>query len=415
MFIVVILLLFLNDTIAQTEVYYRHLKYNHVSPHVPIIGIHEVSKEIAQKTSHYIFKYDSTKKLREIVNYHYHGKRQHPLATIGAYRTIFSYGDNLENRIFFDINGKRTTNDRGVYKEVYKHYKDGFTVALDFYDLDDNPMESNWNIANYRWTKSKGLVIEHRYNMKNEPVNISPYFEFGITGISYNKDGSPNANYNLNEKLEVVENSIGVASYHDKYDKQGNHVEYSYQDTKGELTMNQWGYALAKQEYDQNGNQTTNARFDKDKALLNKINIPSPTKITIATKASKKDSIEIKEKALGYLIALQKLRPKLMKDVFHKKLAKRTLGYNGSIENQIIQETTYEQMVKFAESWNKSGTKFPPVPTNEVKILDIYDHVASVKLISDNWVEYLHLIKTNNKWSIINLLWQYKNVDWYFD
>jgi hypothetical protein len=70
-------------------------------------------------------------------------------------------------------------------------------------------------------------------------------------------------------------------------------------------------------------------------------------------------------------------------------------------------------MIEFAKSWNKSGTRFPPKPSNEIKILDIYNRIATVKLISDNWVEYLHLVKTNDQWQIINLLWQYKNVDRY--
>ncbi len=404
-----------NGQKSATEKYYRHLKYNHVSPHIPIKGIHEISSDIAKNTSHYIFKYDVSNKLIEIVNYHYHGKRQHPLATIGAFKTIFSYADRLETRIFFDIKGNRTTNDRGVYKEQYKQDKNGFIYALDFYDLDNKPAESNWNITNYVWSKHKELVIERRYNLKKELVTISPYFEFGITGILYRKDGSPKANYNLNEKLEVQENSDGVASYHDSYDEFGNHITYSYHDAKGRLTQNQWDYALAKQEYDDMGYLTTEARFNEDKSLIDKINIPSPLKTTLATIASKKDSIEIREKALGYLIALQQLKPDLMKNVFHKDLAKRTLGYKGSIEDQIIRETTYEQMIKFAESWNRSGTKFPPVPTNQVKILDIYDHIAAVKLISDNWVEHLHLIKISGQWKIINLLWQYKNVDSYFD
>ena len=66
-------------------------------------------------------------------------------------------------------------------------------------------------------------------------------------------------------------------------------------------------------------------------------------------------------------------------------------------------------MLKFAESWNKSGAKFPTNPKNHVTILDAYQKAASVKLVSDNWVEYLHLIKVNRQWKIINLLWLYKD------
>jgi hypothetical protein len=36
-----------------------------------------------------------------------------------------------------------------------------------------------------------------------------------------------------------------------------------------------------------------------------------------------------------------------------------------------------------------------------------------VKLVSDNWVEYLHLIKLDGKWTLTNLIWQYKDINRY--
>lgn len=398
---------------ATTEQYFRHMRYNHVSPHVKIKGIHEINQQEAQHTSHYVFKYNEKKQLIEIVNYHYHDQRKHPLATIGAHRTVFDYSDGEEIRTFFDKKGKRMANNREVFKEIYQYDKNGFINALDFYDLNDEPMESNWKIANYRWSKNKKMVIEKRYDLQNNPVNISPYFEFGITGILYRKDGSPKANYNLNEKLEIQENSIGVASYEDTYDEKGNHVRYSYHNAKGKLTKNQWNFAANNQEFDDKGYLIKGAMFDENNELTHERDFPSVTHIRMASPASKKDTIEIKERALGYLVALQELKPDLMKEVFHKDLAKRTMGFDREKQKEVIRETSYEQMVEFAKSWNKSGTRFPPKPSNKIKILDIYNRIATVKLISDNWVEYLHLVKTNDQWQIINLLWQHKNVDRY--
>jgi len=72
-------------------------------------------------------------------------------------------------------------------------------------------------------------------------------------------------------------------------------------------------------------------------------------------------------------------------------------------------------MISFAKDWNKSGSKFPFKPNNQIKILDIYNRIASVKLISDNWVEYLQLIKLDGEWEIMNSIWQYKDVKRYGD
>lgn len=389
--------------------HFRHIRYNHVSLHVPVMGIYPISQQEADSTSHYVFIYNDKKQLVEIENHHYNTQRQHPLTTFGAYRIVFTYNGNQETRTFQDPNGKYITNDRGVYKEVYTKNKNGFITDLNFYDLEDNPMLSNWNISRYHWKKYKKMVIENRYNLEGSTVNISPYFEFGTTGIVYNKKGFPKANYNLDKNLKPVENASGVASYHDTYDENGNHIKYEYHDKDDNLTINQWGFAIGEKKYDAKGNQIGRAVYDVDNNLLNERIDFSNVYTKMASPISKEDSTEIKRIALGYLIALQQLKPKLMEEVMHQQLAKRTIGYDFREKEETIRETTHEQMLKFAESWNKSGAKFPTNPKNHVTILDAYQKAASVKLVSDNWVEYLHLVQVNGQWKIINLLWLYKD------
>jgi len=43
-------------------------------------------------------------------------------------------------------------------------------------------------------------------------------------------------------------------------------------------------------------------------------------------------------------------------------------------------------------------------------ILDIYHQIATVKVISFDFVDYCHVVKYNGEWKIINLLWD-KNAD----
>ncbi|MBQ4819581.1 nuclear transport factor 2 family protein [Aquimarina sp. MMG016] len=416
--ILILLILYTTFTQAQQEItkkHFRHLQYNHVSPHIPIIGIYEINQKQAKQASHYIFTYNTSGRLIEIINNHYHNVRNHPLHTLGAYKTVFSYTDTTETRIYFDKKNERMKNEREVYKEVFAYDTKGFKKSLHFYDLDDNPMESNWNVAYYQWSKHKELVIEHRYNLKDEAVNISPYFEFGITGILYNKDDTPKVNYNLNTALKTTENSFGIASYQDTYDTNGNHIQYSYHDKNGQFTNNQWGFAIGKKGYDIFGNHINKSAYDKNQKLIDSREEPSNINIKIATSATQKDSVAIRTKSLAYLRALQELDSTLMKSAFHPDLAKRTLGYDRKEKKEIIRETTYEQMIEFSKSWNKVGNKFPPNPNNQAIILDIYNRIATVKLISDNWVEYLQLVQTNNEWKIINLLWQHKDTSRYPD
>ena len=411
--LLVVLTLTTTGLFAQKQRFFRQIAYNHVSPHVEIRGIHELSKDAAQGESYYIFSYDQEGRLIQIINNHYATERRHPLTTIGAYRTEVSYTDNKETWIYFDKNGNRVENDRRVFKEEFLSDKKGFKYQLNFYDLDDAPTESMWKIARYTWKKERNLVVEQRFGLDSTKVNVSPYFDFGTTGIAYSKNGFPKAHHNLDEQMKKTDNSEGLASYKDEYDENGNHVKWSYYNQSGQLVKNQWGYAYAVKEYDAKGNILGWKTFDEEGSLIQDRPMVSNANIKLASSPTKEDSLEVNRISRGYLEALQELDSIKMKRVMHPQLAKRTIGFDWKEKRENIRETSYDQMIGFSKSWNKSGNKFPYNPTNKPTILDIYDRIATVKLVSDNWVEYLHLIKENGEWKIINLLWSHKNVNAY--
>ncbi|MBW1294063.1 nuclear transport factor 2 family protein [Aquimarina litoralis] len=398
---------------SQHSMYYRHLRYNHVSPYIELKGIHQIDSITANKTSHYVFRFDKSNRLTEIINNHYHTEKTHPLASLGVYKVVINYTDGKEIRTFFNPNNDRITNHRNVYKEVFLLDKNGLRKQLNFYDLKDKPMESNWEITEYRWEPSKKYIIERRYNLAGKLVDLSPYFEFGITGIVLDKTGCPKEHYNLNSKLEVEDNHFGIASYKDFYDEIGNHIKYSYHSKDKNFVMNEWGYSIGIKEYDTIGNHTKLRLLNTKKKVISTRKIYSNATVKLSRIATTNDSLEIQKRSLGYLIALQKLRPQLMDSVLNDRLNKITVGYDHDIKKQFAKKTTKDQMIDFAESWNASGSKFPFNPTNQIKILDIYNRIATVKLTSDNWVEYLQLIKLNDHWEIVNLLWQYKDVKMY--
>jgi hypothetical protein len=400
--------------VAQTNnKYFRHLRYNHVSPYIKLVGTYPIDEATAKNTSHYIFKYNDDKELVEITNNHYFTERRHSLASIGAYRTIITHQNNKETRIFLDKDGKRITNDREIYKEIFTVNKKGNYSKLEFFNENDTPMESNWKISKYTWLKKRKMVIEKRFSLKNEPRNLSTYFEFGTTGMKFRKDGTPIGNYNLNEDLKIVNNSGGVASYQDTYDENGNHVKYTYHDENNKLVMNQFGLSIGTKEYDAVGNYIKQGHYDPNMKFLRGRDIASNQHIKLSQKASRKDSLEIKRISLGYIIALQELKPNLMNEVMNDSLNKVTVGFSRTLRKEAVTAIPKKRMIENAKNWNKSNTRFPPNPSNQIKILDVYHRIATVKLYSDNWVEYLHLIKLEGKWSIVNLLWQHKNVNRY--
>jgi len=63
------------------------------------------------------------------------------------------------------------------------------------------------------------------------------------------------------------------------------------------------------------------------------------------------------------------------------------------------------------QSYNRDGDKFPATPRKTVEILDVQASVASVKLTADEWIDYMHLVKINDQWTVINVLWAYHDQD----
>jgi len=44
----------------------------------------------------------------------------------------------------------------------------------------------------------------------------------------------------------------------------------------------------------------------------------------------------------------------------------------------------------------------------DVTILDVYENAASVKVVASDWIDYLHMAKSNGRWVIVNVLWELK-------
>jgi hypothetical protein len=120
----------------------------------------------------------------------------------------------------------------------------------------------------------------------------------------------------------------------------------------------------------------------------------------------REDSMAIRQAALDYIESQHKPNPQQFAKSSHPRLVKRTFWKDKATGKDFLYETTQEQMVLTAESYNKKGDKFPAQPKKEVKILDIYQRTASVKLTADDWIDYLHLVKLNGKWEIVNVVWQ---------
>ncbi|WP_422350115.1 nuclear transport factor 2 family protein [Flagellimonas sp.] len=121
------------------------------------------------------------------------------------------------------------------------------------------------------------------------------------------------------------------------------------------------------------------------------------------------DSLEIKLAALDYIESQHQVKPEQFERSAHPRMVKRTFWTDKFAKKEYLRETFTDAMVLLAETYNQNGDKFPENPKKEVVILDVFDKTASVKLIADDWIDYMHIVKLNGKWQIVNVLWQFKD------
>jgi acetylornithine deacetylase/succinyl-diaminopimelate desuccinylase-like protein len=67
---------------------------------------------------------------------------------------------------------------------------------------------------------------------------------------------------------------------------------------------------------------------------------------------------------------------------------------------------TYDELVELADTWNKDGGQVKDDSPNRVELLDIESETATAKVYAEWGIDYLHLVKKDGNWQIINILWQ---------
>ncbi|MEM9000267.1 MAG: nuclear transport factor 2 family protein [Bacteroidota bacterium] len=124
---------------------------------------------------------------------------------------------------------------------------------------------------------------------------------------------------------------------------------------------------------------------------------------------TKQDSLQIKQVVLDYIESQHHVKPEQFERAVHPRMVKRTFWTDKSTQKEYLRETFTDAMILLAESYNQNGDKFPEKPKKEVILLDVTSKMASAKLIADEWIDYLHIIKLNEKWQIVNVLWQFND------
>jgi hypothetical protein len=116
----------------------------------------------------------------------------------------------------------------------------------------------------------------------------------------------------------------------------------------------------------------------------------------------------IKNAALDYLEGWYDGDAMRMERALHPEFfTKRGILVNPNTGQMATPHLNAEMMIGYVKQGG--GKSFPREKLkNEVIILDIYKNTASVKAISAQYMDYIHLAKFDGKWMIVNILWELK-------
>ncbi len=123
-----------------------------------------------------------------------------------------------------------------------------------------------------------------------------------------------------------------------------------------------------------------------------------------ATAQTPNDTTAIRAAALDYIEGWYEGDPLRMERALHPRAVKRFQEHlpDGTIR---LTETSGLQLVQ--QTRQGGGSRVPKAGRGIIlRVLDVYQDVASVRVDAHQWVDYLHLARQGGRWRIVNVLWE---------
>ena len=98
-----------------------------------------------------------------------------------------------------------------------------------------------------------------------------------------------------------------------------------------------------------------------------------------------------------------------MQSCLHPDLVKHTVVHDMQQGDWKLSRTLNAQMMVDRTRQGGGSDVSEPDRTEEVTILDAFRHVASVKVLSHKYVDYLHVAKFDHRWLIVHALWELRS------
>jgi len=124
--------------------------------------------------------------------------------------------------------------------------------------------------------------------------------------------------------------------------------------------------------------------------------------MTESARLTEADREAILEPARDYIESWLDGDPDRMGRCLHPDLVKRSVGVDSDSGEARVKTLSREQMVELTAAGEGTGDDRP----YEIDILDVFGDLATVRLLSSSYLDYLHIARVGDRWQIVNVLWQ---------
>lgn len=115
----------------------------------------------------------------------------------------------------------------------------------------------------------------------------------------------------------------------------------------------------------------------------------------------------VRQACFNYIDAFYKADTTLAYQSVHPSLQKRGFAFDqktGTYSKQL--EMPFPALVRLAKTWNKDGKRTNPDSPRAVDVFEVADKTAVAKVTAVWGIDYIHLVRENDRWMIVNVLWQ---------
>jgi hypothetical protein len=119
------------------------------------------------------------------------------------------------------------------------------------------------------------------------------------------------------------------------------------------------------------------------------------------------DSAGIRAAAMDYIEGWYAGDAARMEKALHPELAKRVVTTDTRTGRSQLESIGAMTLVLRTRAGG--GSRTPKArQQKDFSILDVFNNAAVAKVVASDWVDYLELAKWNDRWVIVNVLWEYK-------